>query len=461
MTRNFLTAKLPLELVDLIVGKLCPFCDQDIQDTWYHLEVRTQPPSYSQDLQSKKRALYSLCLTSSVLNHFATPHLYHHVSPHYLSNWFLLARTLIRRPDLAAHVKRIVGDSSAVYGRTILSLRGYYFYHRPVEQTSDPVWSHWADQTIFEDGGRPGGGNAHHLRAIYMIYPREVISYAHSAMRRALRESQPRIRWQRALHDLVYLYSRSLFDILQYMPFTGFSILISLCPNLEQLSAPRHQMCSFQYLTHRELFEGKSLQSLKIFVIQGQNRQKQSGPDDTLLRAMTIFPLFKAAPNLEVVACPNLILQSNFSNGDGRSMDIPIMKRLKALYLTQFYHVHIQDSYMEKLLDAWPNMKAFLFAQWNREQLPWSLVVDSTKMTEMIKSESQLMSLFVKDLMTSLNVRNWSQVYETDVSLDDFKTVIEERWNGFCTGPRFTKQPDSFEREALEFGRFVHSEGDK
>jgi len=52
--------------------------------------------------------LWSLCLTSRHFNDIATRHLYHcPFGAHDADTWWLLARTLISRPDIAAHVREL------------------------------------------------------------------------------------------------------------------------------------------------------------------------------------------------------------------------------------------------------------------------------------------------------------------------------------------------------------------
>ncbi|KAK4158679.1 hypothetical protein QBC43DRAFT_10285 [Cladorrhinum sp. PSN259] len=80
--------ELPLEMVEAIIGALCPRCNQRSRRSLRLVHT-----------------LFDLCLTSRLLKQVATPHLYHRPSP---NKWHLLAGTLIARPDLASQVKQLL-----------------------------------------------------------------------------------------------------------------------------------------------------------------------------------------------------------------------------------------------------------------------------------------------------------------------------------------------------------------
>ncbi|KAK4221710.1 hypothetical protein QBC38DRAFT_521378 [Podospora fimiseda] len=463
MARSYLTTKLPVELVDMIINNFCPLCSdmEHTQDAWKHLGIRKHSPAYFQEARLRKLALYSLCLTCSHLNQFATPHLYHDILPHYGTNWFLLTRTLIGRPDLASHVKRLVGDTSAVCARTIASLRDYFFYHGPKGSEEDPDWDSWGDEIILDNGHQSPW-----MRGIFMKYPREIISYANSTMRRVLREAQPKIRWKREFHDLVYLYTQSLSDILRTMPYTGLSILISLCPNLEQLSVPQHRGSFTQIMSHSELFELGTLPNLKTLVLQGRGTPSSDRDCYVFMRPPALYGVFRAAPNLEVVACPSIHVQGirNRARSDRElDLNIPTMNKLKALYFTQCYHFHADTEYVTALLKACPNLEALFYAQWNRATLPSSIKIEPLKMGEAIKSGgTQQMDIFIQDLASGLCVES-RDTPAWEIRLKNLTSAIEERWSDFCSVsvPPFPRDSDSenldFGKEALEFGGFVQT----
>ena len=85
--------KLPLEVVDAIVEKLCLHCTK----------ITERLDGYQR--KNRMAALTSLCLTSRALNQVATRHLYHRPD---CAKWWLLAKTLIARKELRSQVKHLV-----------------------------------------------------------------------------------------------------------------------------------------------------------------------------------------------------------------------------------------------------------------------------------------------------------------------------------------------------------------
>ena len=83
---------LPVELVDEIIKPLCPYCTP----------VRSPRSKYT-----GAETLLRLTRTCKLLNAVATPHLYHHPLT---SRWWLLARTLVVRPDLGLHVRSLLDN---------------------------------------------------------------------------------------------------------------------------------------------------------------------------------------------------------------------------------------------------------------------------------------------------------------------------------------------------------------
>jgi hypothetical protein len=91
---------LPLELVEGIVAGFCVECTGEEEQccyssNCYHVDEETATAA-------RLSSLASLCLTSRHLNSVATRHLYHR--PSYM-RWWLLARTLLARTDLAQLIK--------------------------------------------------------------------------------------------------------------------------------------------------------------------------------------------------------------------------------------------------------------------------------------------------------------------------------------------------------------------
>ncbi|KAL1837884.1 hypothetical protein VTJ49DRAFT_3288 [Mycothermus thermophilus] len=114
---------LPIELLDAIVTVICrertnydgnvtiPRC---VHACCSLPALPPAPPGESQQDSAQRVeewnyqrqfALASLCLTSRRLHSVALPHLYHHPKP--TAKWWLLVRTLVARPDLAAHARSL------------------------------------------------------------------------------------------------------------------------------------------------------------------------------------------------------------------------------------------------------------------------------------------------------------------------------------------------------------------
>ncbi|KAK4038653.1 hypothetical protein C8A01DRAFT_47787 [Parachaetomium inaequale] len=103
---------LPLELVGHIAESLCPHCTPPPSCQCSAGCLAVSPNSYCpipagaspSETNGRISALGALCLTSRRLNSAAAHHLYHYPNT---TRWWLLADTLIRRPGLAQHVKRL------------------------------------------------------------------------------------------------------------------------------------------------------------------------------------------------------------------------------------------------------------------------------------------------------------------------------------------------------------------
>ena len=95
-------ASFPLDVVALIVEAICPQCSPT--------NSRERLPwagAYCDEGDGDRdaiRSLASLCLASRELSAVATPHLYHRPT---CTEWPLLARTLVARPDLARRVRHL------------------------------------------------------------------------------------------------------------------------------------------------------------------------------------------------------------------------------------------------------------------------------------------------------------------------------------------------------------------
>jgi len=107
----------PTELIEEIVLYACAYCvpQGPCQRSPQHEDCPKYPSTAFRctkypdvDHYSDLSTLWSLCLTSRQLNDIATRHLYHRpFGAHDAETWWPLARTLISRPDIAAHVKEL------------------------------------------------------------------------------------------------------------------------------------------------------------------------------------------------------------------------------------------------------------------------------------------------------------------------------------------------------------------
>ncbi|KAK3994358.1 hypothetical protein QBC44DRAFT_43726 [Cladorrhinum sp. PSN332] len=91
---------LPAEIVDEILDQICPECNKGE----FHEHSFCEHPA---------ETFASLCLTSKLLNEFATKRLYRRPNAR---KWWLLGRTLITRPDLAELVKDLYLDTDDIAG---------------------------------------------------------------------------------------------------------------------------------------------------------------------------------------------------------------------------------------------------------------------------------------------------------------------------------------------------------
>lgn len=97
---------LSLELVQEIIDQLCLHCASP--EPWQRINEDVGILKRDRKTDSHIATLASLCLTSRWLNDIATCHLYHRPS---CAKWWLLARTLITRKDIAQYVKQLnIGD---------------------------------------------------------------------------------------------------------------------------------------------------------------------------------------------------------------------------------------------------------------------------------------------------------------------------------------------------------------
>jgi hypothetical protein len=96
-----LFSNLPAELLEAIVAGLCIECRGGEERCCFSYNCCTN--THPDDVK-RISALASLCLTSRKLNSVATRHLYHHLDGR---RWWLTARTLLARKDLAQLTKSI------------------------------------------------------------------------------------------------------------------------------------------------------------------------------------------------------------------------------------------------------------------------------------------------------------------------------------------------------------------
>lgn len=125
--------RLPVELVDEIFEWLCPFCATPVG----FAKLKDWGSNIFGSKYDKADALLQLTRTCKLVNAVATPHLYHHPMT---SRWWLLARTLLARPDLGLHVRSLLDNDK---------LR-----HRPIAENTvlapfpTEVQSHFADSAL-------------------------------------------------------------------------------------------------------------------------------------------------------------------------------------------------------------------------------------------------------------------------------------------------------------------------
>ncbi|KAJ4291584.1 hypothetical protein N0V88_006183 [Collariella sp. IMI 366227] len=93
---------LPLEILNHIISAICLCCQHGLDQRCSGC-LCFRCKKGSSDLKAVAH-LKRLCQISTRLNLIATPHLYHRPA---CQDWWLLARTLIERPDLASHVKHL------------------------------------------------------------------------------------------------------------------------------------------------------------------------------------------------------------------------------------------------------------------------------------------------------------------------------------------------------------------
>lgn len=98
---------LPVELVEGILRELCLFCSPR-HDAECSLDAFCRCRD-GRSSRSGYAALAALCLISRQLNAMATRHLYHRLDCD--DKWWLLAATLLARPDLAQFVVELRVDS--------------------------------------------------------------------------------------------------------------------------------------------------------------------------------------------------------------------------------------------------------------------------------------------------------------------------------------------------------------
>ncbi|SPN97717.1 uncharacterized protein DNG_01230 [Cephalotrichum gorgonifer] len=93
--------------INSIIEAACLYCGpprKQLHEIHCHAGIEGLYCEGRKDQPAYVTTLASLCLVSRQFNAIATPHLYHQPTT---SNWELLARTLINRPDLAGRVKHL------------------------------------------------------------------------------------------------------------------------------------------------------------------------------------------------------------------------------------------------------------------------------------------------------------------------------------------------------------------
>ncbi|KAK3368421.1 hypothetical protein B0H63DRAFT_565115 [Podospora didyma] len=93
---------LPSEVKEMVVEALCAHCSSKLPPDAWNTRCDCIGGHADQDPKSDDAALTGLCLASKELNEMATRHLYHQST--FRKWWWLFARTMITRPDLAQHI---------------------------------------------------------------------------------------------------------------------------------------------------------------------------------------------------------------------------------------------------------------------------------------------------------------------------------------------------------------------
>jgi hypothetical protein len=153
---------LPVELVDGILKELCLFCGPRHYAGCY-LEGDGDSlrgcRCLEDDCRSSGRVatLASLCLTSRQLNSLATRHLYHYLGCE--KKWYLLAATLLARPDLAQLVMELsVFSSSPVsYSDCPPEVVAYFKDQFQIFSAAMSKAGETANSALFEDGDKFSG----------------------------------------------------------------------------------------------------------------------------------------------------------------------------------------------------------------------------------------------------------------------------------------------------------------
>ncbi|KAK4183531.1 hypothetical protein QBC35DRAFT_97470 [Podospora australis] len=270
--------RLPVEVLNQIIGELCPYCRHD---------------PFEIDISD----VLALASASRFFHEIATPHLYHRTS---LKQWWLLARTLIVRPDLARQVRHLV-----------------------LADTENDLIPHF-------DPDPPG------------LFPLEVEEYCEEQF----------ARWRTSMTGYLHRYPNNRLWYLDLedggydSPFCDnnpFNIVISLCPDLRKLDVMLRCRNPFT------LSLPNSLPRLKEVTLNSIDGDLDNEP----LLFQAILRLFQVAPNLERFIC-DTVAPTEFREAENDLTGIGPLDRLRFVEIGRSY-MSIWD--FDRLLRLCPNLE--------------------------------------------------------------------------------------------------------
>ncbi|KAK4168226.1 hypothetical protein QBC43DRAFT_284866 [Cladorrhinum sp. PSN259] len=308
---------------------------------------------------------------------------------------------------------------SPLLSRHVVSLKnsGYCIY--PAGNASDPDFGEWAKKHPIigcqdDDDEDPFETEWKILEEISMAYPQEVISYAVNCV------TEPYGK-----REFGYLYDTPLYDMIHEeemspsIAATGFAVLISLCPNLQQLSIPWLLSAATTPLSWDRLFGlDKSQQKLEELVIQ-----YNMGQVTTSWGFLTMYDFSR----------PELTSRIWFP--------LPLTN-LKTLCLDS--RMSLCCERFECLLSLCTNLDAIVYTECrcSREFGPsevvpcWSIKLNIADLRRACTINGTINKDYVGHLSVLRGVL-WRWRYP-DAELSGLEDAIEKRWSSFGFAPRAT-----------------------